>query len=69
MNVLSFIINYMPKFVFQFNKNYTNAYPNQLLYTMEPNMDTVNAAKEAIRAVMNGEESPKDTESNVSSSK
>ncbi len=48
-------------------KNYTHAYPNQLLYTMEPNMDTVNAAKEAIRAVINGEELPKDTESNVSS--
>lgn len=50
--------------------NYTHAYPNQKLYTMEPDMDTVYAAKEAILAIMSGEELPKDTESsNVSSSK
>ncbi len=50
--------------------NYTYAYPNQKLYTMEPDMDTVFAAKEAIFAIIKGEELPKDTESsNVSSSK
>ena len=46
---------------------YTYSYSAQKLYVMRPNMETVNAAKEALDAIMNGEEISKDTESNVSS--
>lgn len=35
--------------------NYTYSYPHQLLYTMVPDYDTVDAAKEAISAVIKGE--------------
>ncbi len=48
--------------------NYTYSYPRQKLYTMEPDMDTVYAAKDAIFAIMKGEELPKDTESSAVSS-
>ena len=46
---------------------YTYSYSAQKLYVMRPNMETVNAAKEALDAIMSGEDLPKDTESNVSS--
>ncbi len=47
---------------------YTYSYPSQQLYVMRPNMETVETAKAAIKAVMAGEEIPtEDTESNVSS--
>lgn len=49
---------------------YTYSYPRQALYVMRPDMETVNAAKLAINAVIAGEELPKDDDSsNVSSSK
>ncbi|MBQ6847842.1 MAG: LCP family protein [Clostridia bacterium] len=49
--------------------NYTYSYPNQLLYVMIPDTDTVEKAKLALDAVINGEEIVDGTESNVSSSK
>lgn len=51
------------------DKAYTYSYPSQRLYVMRPDMETVNAAKAAIDAVIAGVELPSDTESNVSSSK
>ena len=45
----------------------TYSYSAKELYVMIPDMDTVETAKEAIKAVLNGEDIPKDTESNVSS--
>ena len=46
---------------------YTYSYPTQKLYVMRPDMDTVENAKNAIFAVIKGEEIVKDTESSVSS--
>lgn len=37
------------------SSNYTYTYSNQLLYVMEPNMDSVEAAKDMIAQVYNGE--------------
>ena len=45
----------------------TYSYSARELYVMIPDMDTVKTAKSAIKAVLNGEEIPTDTESNVSS--
>lgn len=46
---------------------YTYSYSAQKLYVMRPDMETVNAAKEALDAIMNGEEISNNTESNASS--
>ncbi len=48
---------------------YTYSYSRQKLYVMRPDMETVEAARLALDAIISGEELPKDTESNVSSSK
>ena len=37
------------------SSNYTYTYSNQLLYVMEPNMDSIEAAKDMIAKVYNGE--------------
>ncbi len=50
-------------------QNYTYSYPNQLLYVMRPNMETVSAAKEALDAIVNGEELPAAEETENGSSK
>lgn len=47
---------------------YTYSYPAQALYVMRPNMETVEAAKAAIDAVLKGEELTTDTSSVVSGS-
>lgn len=50
------------------SSNYTYTYSNQLLYVMEPNMDSVEAAKSMIDQVYNGEKltaSYEDTSSDV----
>ncbi len=49
--------------------NYTYSYPKQLLYTMVPDVETVDAAREAIFAVIKGEEIPKEESETASSSK
>ena len=47
---------------------YTYSVSSQKLYVMRPNMETVNAAREALNAIMSGDELPgENTESTVSS--
>ncbi len=46
---------------------YTYSYPNQKLSVIHPDMETVEKAKAALSAVMNGEAIPQDTESDLSS--
>lgn len=48
------------------SSNYTYTYSNQLLYVMEPNMDSVEAAKSMINQVYNGEKLTASYESNSS---